>query len=1626
SSTVYTETNFAGGNYTINVYDDNGCVGTTTATIAPFDELLPATITVDQAISCVAGENITINAFGSITDSSTPAGLANYEFRQLPSGTFAASNTFTNLPVGNHNFEVRNVNTNCVVSVSHTVNEANNFEITATTVNVECHGTDGSVTFAINDPVNPYSGGFTYRIFDSQGTAPFGDDVLISGAPIASANVGPTTPYAIGAGEYRVEIVQDSNPSCTQNEFFTIAGPSDPITANTQVDPITCVGNDGVIEIIDVLGGWGDYNYYVGTVAPTVAGDYLATPRFTTLGAGTYQAWVIDQNGCQTEVQSDIVLADPTPISATLQINSANCTNFEGEIEVSLPTGGQGSNYIYQLIKDGTPIRAPQNTRVFTGLDAGNYEVQITDQWTCTFTTSPAEIVFAPVVPLATVDKTIDCSATPGGQITITQTGGSGNFRYDVKYPLSAPSTVDDTNTTGVFAGLIQPGDYIFTITDTDPAQACSTTVTQRLEPAVQPIISLDTFTDVTCNGANDGTITVSAIDNGVGPYTFEIVSGSGSSPASPITATSSTATTATFTGLPGTSTGITYTVRATGTNSCFTDIDRAVVQPDAIANVNATVDEFGCSSGNNPDNATITIDEATITGGSGNYVRYEFINTTTSTTVQDGPNTSYTETDVAGGSYTITVYDGNGCVGSTTATILPFIEISNPDVNTTQEAACAPLNNGEIEVGVDITPATATPTLEYTVTGIGSTVYPTQTITSTNNPETFTGLEFGTYSISITNVATGCVINTVHKIDDPDTIEAVISKLSDEECLNNGIDEGSFGLTVNGYTGPYNYQVFDNNDVAVAGFSGSGDTSTALPPITGLSGGVYYVRVTATGAPRCDDDSNYVTILAPRNPITAIVREEANVTCSNDQGKLFVDPTGGKGPYTINLENTTTSQTYTETNVNAFIFENLNAGDYHVTVTDNFGCVLSDNIELIRPNDIVATITQAPLTCFDGNTAEVTATLGARSNPTAPIYEYRLNRYDDLTGTTLLQTSAAQGGATFSGLAAGFYSISVADQVSCSDETTIIEIINPTEVEALLIRTSPLTCTTGVELELSATGGASGSYEYRRVGESTWTAMPGSSVSLPTTGIFDAGEYQYQVRDAVNGCAAVQTGIIDEDPIEPLTLTVNRSAAVINCNGESTAVISARASGGRGDYQYSLYSDASLSAASRIEGPKSGGEFDGLPIGTYYVHVTSDDCPVNAEEVIITEPDALSLVNPDDFTNVTCQGASDGTITVELSGGTAPYQYAISPNLNQFSDDNMFIDLAGSPSGIDYTVIAQDSKGCFIELTYTIVEPAELEVSTTVLPEICQGENNGSIDLTITGGTAPYSTRLSTETSFVQDRTVLEDLASGDYIIFIEDANGCSENVLVTVEPGVNLNAAVETIYGCEDNIPSNYINIVLENTTIADEVMYALDSTDPADMQLNPFFRDTMPGSHYIAISHANGCIVTHNFETEGYDPLTISVTQSNINELTATVNGGKEDYTIYFGDVDNGEDNTFMINRTDTYVVRVIDDNGCEATANIYIEFIDIEIPNFFTPNGDGENQFWKPRNDEGFPQILTIIFDRYGREVYRIGPGGRGWDGFYQQTELPTGDYWYIIKLNGENDDREFVGHFTLYR
>jgi gliding motility-associated-like protein len=142
-------------------------------------------------------------------------------------------------------------------------------------------------------------------------------------------------------------------------------------------------------------------------------------------------------------------------------------------------------------------------------------------------------------------------------------------------------------------------------------------------------------------------------------------------------------------------------------------------------------------------------------------------------------------------------------------------------------------------------------------------------------------------------------------------------------------------------------------------------------------------------------------------------------------------------------------------------------------------------------------------------------------------------------------------------------------------------------------------------------------------------------------------------------------------------------------------------------------------------------------------------------------------------------------------------------------------------------------------------------------------------------------------------------------------------------------------------------------------------------------------------------------------------------------ATVTGGSGVYQFNVNGEDIGSNNKYIYYKSGDYTVTVTDTNNCVAKATKYFEFIDIKIPNIFTPNGSGTNDTWKPTNTDNYPDIKFVVYDRYGREVGTFG-AGQFWDGKYNGKELPMGDYWYILKLRNNKDDREFIGHFTLYR
>jgi large repetitive protein len=1553
-------------NITVTIMDDNGCTDTDTVTINPLPTITAVNVTQVTAITCTNDETARVTVTG---------GSGDFDFDLLPLGTTATVSPgagvftadFDLATPGDYTFQVTDNTTGCFfVTAPYTIAPYDLIEAVATAVTpVTCFGdTDGELSLQVNN----YLGNYTYQVFDATATP-------ITGVIASDTSVNPRTITGLAAGNFYVEVIATDTPFCNDISNTITIGSPDATVSLVEVTNINANCNIGAQVTVQASGGTPGYTYaFVEDGVAPLAGDYTAS-NFAELDPATNLNWdvyVLDTNNCPQMI--DVVIAeDPLPTVTAPAYATDQCTS-------------DGTTFTFTVVGTGiAPLEYSigagfQSSATITVTAPATYTVTVRDANGCTATDTITILPPLGLTPLATIQPTC---ALNDGEITVTAAGGSGSYEYDLLDSGLVSVTGGAHQASNVFAGLA-PGTYTAIVYDTS-GSGCDAQAPVALE-APTPVVFTYNQENVSCFGGSDGSIEV-VLDpsNDNPPYTYTLDDG-----VNPPTVQAGNL----FTGLAAGS----YDITVTSGRAC-SDTQTVVITEPVVLDVSATATTFAC----NPDN---TVAQAVITAvGADGTAPYTYsidgVNFVTSNTF-DIADTGAVQ------NITVTIMDDNGCTDTDTVTINP-LNVFTVAVTQTTAISCTGPEEVLLTVNDDGNLAN---TYTYELLPLGN---PNGILTGTptNVTAEFDLTAVGNYTFRITDTATGCYIDTLpYEIAPFDLIEAVATAITPVTCF--GDTDGELSLQVNNYLGNYTYQVFDATATPITGVIAS-DTSVNPRTITGLSGGNYYVRVTETSVPFCLDDSNMVTIASPDMPLTTIVNVLNEPTCTDDQGEILVDPSGGYAPYDIELTNTTTSQVYNANGLPAMLFTGLSAGNYDIVITDNGGCILTDNAVLVAATPIVANAIPlvTNLACYDDDTGTVTAIVTGGGSGS---YQYQLNFYDN-SGSVLEFTSGEQTSDTFNGLGAGIYSITVTDGWNCDVETNQVTITEPTVVTASLIRTDPLTCATGVEFELTATGG-SGTYEYS-LDNVTFMPMTSNPMGLPETGTLGAGTHQYYVRDAINGCDAIVSNSITEDPIEPLALLVDTSAAFINCNGDATATIYASAQGGLGDYQYELYAN-SVIPANRIAGPQSLGEFSGLAAGTYWVNVTSEDCVTAPQEVIITEP--VPLTYTDNVVDVSCFGDDNGSITVTLSGGSGGYQYAISPNLNQFDTINTFTDLAPG----DYTIIAQDVNGCFELLEYTITQPEIIQLSAASTPEICIGEENGTISISITGGTAPYSTSLNDKSDFVQDRVDFADLAAGSYLLFVMDAQGCEDNIIIEVLPGQNLNATVEPIYECTGDTPSNYLLVTLEDPTVANDIMYALDSTNPVDMQLTPNFTDIAPGMHSLTIAHANGCVNTVDFEILGFEPLTLELQNNSINEITAIATGGRGEYTFYFNDDDNGPDNTYIINHTDTYEVRVVDENGCEVIALIEMEFIDIEIPNFFTPDGDGNNDSWLPLNIEPYPEILIKIYDRYGRVVEENVVDKNGWDGKYHGADLPTGDYWYMIQLHGENDDREFVGHFTLYR
>lgn len=1611
-------TNLDFGIYDLNVTDANGCSVQHTNLVMsnpPNDLNFIITPTIP---SCAAGATV------SVTVSGLPS---TYEFGIMnctpASGYVCAPNVwntpsnppfthvFTGLTPGViYTFVVRDTTTGCYYFETMTAPTPTNSTLvpTLTPKNVTCIGAaDGNVSGSVTG-AGAGATSVSYTITSTANNIPLYTGTIAGGPVFNFTNLGP-----LGPGTYVIyfQELNGANAGCgVTSSPFTISQSGSNLTATVTTTNDNCNVNAGQIAV-SPAGGTGPYTYqYLPAVSPA---PIATSPGWVTTNpfngeSGNYNVYIKDANDCIRVVPATIGL-DPTPVVTATVVNACAA---EGafSINVAVPTAGIAP-YSFSLDGGAFQTRVPPFT--LTGLSSGTHTVQVRDRNGCGNLVNVT--ILSPIVASAAFTAQPTCR-TANGQITVTASGGSGAYTYAI-----SPNT-GITLAGNVFSN-VAPGSY--TITVTDPGTTCTRTVNVTLSAPADPSFTV-TATPPSCNGGSNGSLLVTLTGSNVDPtYTYQIVA--------PIAFAVGPQTSNVFNGLPTGS----YTVQVNSGRGCFAQQIVNIGQPTVVSVPAPTVTQFACNAGTNTNNlATITVNG--VTGGTGTYNIYEFI--LAGTVVQSGTSNVYNTANTAGGTYTVNVYDSNGCLGTNTAVINPFISISNPVVTVINPITCTTLENISVTVTTTGGPA---PVYNYTINSIPAG------FTQSNNTGIFNGLPIGDYIITVSNPVTNCSVDKIHYVFDPNTFDLNATAITDVSCF--GGANGSVTLTFvdnqlnpTNDAGPFSYVVTNTT----TGVSTPGSSLTAGPTvISGLNAGLYTVTATLTNTPNCTVSTSF-TINQPTTALSLATTTTA-ITCSpGNDGSITAVATGGwSGGYEYQLMlGASTIYAYSANN----LFTGLAPGNYTVYVRDPKGCIVTTNVLMSVPAPIATTITNTPSVACNGDTT-ATINIAYPTGGQGSNYSYIITKNSPApTFVSGPFAPIALGGETINNLGAGNYTITITDGYNCLYTSPNIIITEPTIVNANLAMSVTPTCAADTVLTLTANGGTPPyAYSNNIAGPFIGAFNPSIAINIPAN---TTGGFSYYVRDA-NGCISTVSNTVTIEPITPLVLNIVDSDDFINCNGDTTGYISVSANGGLGNYIYTL--TPNVGTITNV-GPIV--TFGNLPAGSYTVNVTSGNCTTVPVNVVINQQ-AVPTTHSITQENVKCFDIPTGSITVSSSGVSGPYQYSISTQpsqtVNSVGDQYTFSGLAAG----NYIIYCQDSNGCRTSIPVTITQPAApLGASITgIVNETCAEFDLGAFTINnITGGTGPYSVSYNVvypgTSTVVNGPTInlaagvttytFTNLNGGLYTPIIIDANGCNWDNEFTIGSGVLFDPLAVKTEECENNVSGIQIEVVnLSNNPSQDytplsEYTFELDGNGtPQASNIFTSWSATNTltvGTHTITVLHVpTGCShTTPSFEitASDLDPLTVTLSSGGLNTALATATGGTGNYTYTFylngGEVQSGSQNTYIYLQSGMIKVVVSDNTGCTAEAEKFFEFVPLCIPNVFTPDGDGNNDTWSPGCADIYPNLISKIYDRYGRLVAQL-TQKQSWDGTYEGKELPSGDYWYVVKIDG-NNDKEYVGHFTLYR
>ncbi len=416
----------------------------------------------------------------------------------------------------------------------------------------------------------------------------------------------------------------------------------------------------------------------------------------------------------------------------------------------------------------------------------------------------------------------------------------------------------------------------------------------------------------------------------------------------------------------------------------------------------------------------------------------------------------------------------------------------------------------------------------------------------------------------------------------------------------------------------------------------------------------------------------------------------------------------------------------------------------------------------------------------------------------------------------------------------------------------------------------------------------------------------------------------------AYDGSSQVRIAFINQGGYgQPLYLdNINVQSAII-CNLSTSATVADVSCNGGNDGNITISASGSSSYSYDIgNGPQGSNVFNNLTNGAYNISITDGLGCQSTENVTVGQPTAISS-STSNVANVNCFGASDGSFALSTSGGTPNYSYDIGNGAQSAASFNNL-------SAATYTVTISDANNCNATSVVVIGQPnsalsASLNNSTNVN---CTGGNDGSLAISVTGGTSSYSFNIGTGN---QASGSFSNLTASNYTVTVTDANGCTATQVASItQPALSLSASTSALNNLNcfgDNSGSFVVN------TSGGTAGYSYNLGTGA--QSNNQFSGLAANSYTITVTDNNGCTATTSATLTQPTVVTASAANLvNINcfgdnngSLSINASGGSPSYTYSLGTVTQSN-NQFSGLSANNYTFTITDNNGCTATTSATI--------------------------------------------------------------------------------------------